>query len=93
MVVLVLARRGTYTVLRSVMVRTTEPAPASSTSFSCQLRSTLIAWPPPSPPPREWIWEKPVDWGDIEERVVGLEGAGVCDMPLYLPRRASVNET
>lgn len=29
-------------------------------TFSCQLSKTLMAWPPPSPPPREWICEKPV---------------------------------
>lgn len=40
------------TVLRSVITRTMLPLPAISTSFSCQLSSTLIACPPPSPPPR-----------------------------------------
>ena len=48
-----------------------------------------MAWPPPSPPLRECICEKPVDCGDMDERVVlvvwlWVEGAGVCDMPLYL---------
>lgn len=33
---------------------------ATVSTFSCQLSNTLMAWPPPSPPPRAWIWEKPV---------------------------------
>lgn len=76
-----------YIVLRSVIVLTTDPAPAISTTFSCQLNSTLIACPPPSPPPRECICENPVVCGDMDERgveLVWLAGAGECDMPLYL---------
>jgi hypothetical protein len=48
-------------------------------TFSCQLSNTLIAWPPPSPPPREWTCEKPVAWG-VMLRVL-LAGAA-CAMPL-----------
>jgi hypothetical protein len=61
--------------------------PAISTSFSCQLSRTLIACPPPSPPPREieWICEKPVAWGEMVREAAEVEGeGGVCDMPLYL---------
>ena len=54
----------THTVRRSVITLTMQPAPAISTSFSCQLSKTLIACPPPSPPPLECIWENPVDCGD-----------------------------
>ena len=72
-----------HTVLRSVMTLTIQPAPAISTSFSCQLSSTLIACPPPSPPPLECIWEKPVGCGD-RARVEAEEGWELCDIPLYL---------
>lgn len=72
-----------HTVLRSDMTLTMLPGPAISTSFSCQLSRTLIACPPPSPPPRECICENPVDCGDIE-RVEADEGCEVWDMPLYL---------
>lgn len=80
-----------HTVRRSVITLTTLPAPAISTTFSCQLSSTLIACPllsVPDPiflPP---ICEKPVDCGVM----LGLPGDGVeevaavweADMPLYL---------
>ena len=72
-----------YTVLRSVMTRTIDPVPAISTSFSCQLSSTLMACPPPSPPPLDCICENPpVAWGVIEDRPE--LGWDVCDIPLYL---------
>ena len=71
------------TVLRSVITLTILPAPAISTSFSCQLSSTLIACPPPSPPPLELICEKPVDCGVIA-RVEAGEVCELWDMPLYL---------
>lgn len=71
------------TVLLSVITRTILPFPAISTSFSCQLRSTLIACPPPSPPPLEWTCENPVDWGE-SERIDVEVGWELCDMPLYL---------
>ena len=75
--------RCIHTVLRSVMTRTIDPAPAISTNFSCQLSSTLIACPPPSPPPLDCICEKPpVACGVIDGRPeLGCE---VCDIPLYL---------
>jgi hypothetical protein len=53
-----------------------------SHTFSCQLSRTLIAWPPPSPPPRVWTWVNPVACG-VTLRVL-FEGEG-CAMPLYLP--------
>lgn len=71
------------TVLRSDMTLMILPGPAISTNFSCQLSKTLIAWPPPSPPPLECICEKPVGCGDIE-RVEADEGCELWDMPLYL---------
>lgn len=48
-------------------------------TFSCQLSNTLMAWPPPSPPPREWTCEKPVVWG-VRLRV--LVAGVACAMPL-----------
>lgn len=65
------------------MTRTIDPAPAISTNFSCQLSSTLIACPPPSPPPLDCICENPpVAWGVIDDRPeLGCE---VCAIPLYL---------
>ena len=79
----------THTVLRSVITRTIDPAPAISTSFSCQLSSTLIACPPPSPPPLDCICENPpVAWGVRDDRPeLGCE---VCDIPLYLIQRKGV---
>lgn len=70
------------TVLRSVMTRTMLPAPAISTNFSCQLNSTLIACPPPSPPPLEPICEKPVACG-VNARLEAEDDPEVCDIPLY----------
>ena len=72
-----------HIVLRSLITRTILPGPTISTSFSCQLRSTLIACPPPSPGPLDDICEKPVPCGDsfFDEAAVGCEP---CDMPLYL---------
>ena len=76
-----------HTVLRSDITRTMLPGPAISTSFSCQLSSTLMAWPLPSPPPtREWIWEKPVDCGDRTFEEEAEDGCEVWAMPLYLCR-------
>ena len=56
--------RHVQTVRLSVIVRTILPAPAISTSFSCQLSKTLMACPPPSPALRDWICEKPVCCGE-----------------------------
>lgn len=53
------------TVRLSVMTRTMLPGPAISISFSCQLSSTLIACPPPSPVLRDCICEKPVACGVV----------------------------
>lgn len=53
---------------------------ATKLTFSCQLSNTLMAWPPPSPPPRLWICEKPVGWG-VMLRVVLPVGFD-CAMPL-----------
>jgi len=63
------------------MTLTIHPAPAISTTFSCQLSSTLIACPPPSPPPLEPICENPVGCGVIA-RVEAEVGWEVWDMPL-----------
>ena len=41
--ILILVRDVSHTVRLSVIVRTILPAPATSTSFSCQLSNTLIA--------------------------------------------------
>lgn len=60
-----------------------QPAPAISTNFSCQLSNTLIACPPPSPPPLECIWENPVGCGE-SARVEAEECGELCDIPLYL---------
>jgi hypothetical protein len=54
---------------------------SSGRTFSCQLRRTLIAWPPPSPPPREWTCENPVACG---VRFRDVLAAFDCAMPLYL---------
>lgn len=55
------------------MTRPIQPSPAISTTFSCQLKNTLIAAPLESlPPGRGACCEKPVDWGVNEEpRPVG----------------------
>ena len=74
------------TVRRSDMTRTILPAPTISTNFSCQLRRTLMACPPPSPALRECIWEKPVGCGE-SPRVEAEGVCEVCDIPLYLSRR------
>ena len=76
------SRRSDHTVLRSDMTRTMLPCPAISTTFSCQLSSTLMAWAPPSPPPmRGWTCEKPVGWG---ETALADGAVGATAMPLYL---------
>jgi hypothetical protein len=74
------------------MHRPTQPSPATSTTFSCQLSSTLIDAPLLSfcAPGRPDICEKPVLWGvrfeprapgrPDEEEVADVEDA----MPLYL---------
>lgn len=72
-----------HTVLRSVITLTTLPNPAISTHFSCQLNNTLIAWPPPSPPPRECTCEKPVGCGDMVRKEAEVD-CEEWDMPLYL---------
>lgn len=71
------------------MVRPMQPSPPTSTTFSCQLNSTLIAAPVDSvgagrPP----AWLKPVCCGVTR---VGVRGAlplpdEVLAMPLYLFR-------
>jgi hypothetical protein len=40
-----------------------------------------MAWLPPSPPPRPWIWEKPVAWGVMLRVALA---AVVWAIPLYL---------
>ena len=82
------------TFLQSVMHRPTQPNPATSTTFSCQLSSTLIDAPLLSfcAPGRPDICEKPVLWGvRFEPRAPGRpddEEVVVADvedaMPLYL---------
>lgn len=57
------------------------PGRDASHTFSCQLSSTLMAWLPPSPPPRAWTWEKPVAWGVMLRVELA---AFVCAIPLYL---------
>jgi hypothetical protein len=79
----------TYTVLRSVITLTILPGPAISINFSCQLSNTLIACPPPSPPPRECICEKPVAWGEMFF-VFADVGCELCAMPLYLATTVSI---
>ena len=72
------------TVLRSVITLTIHPIPATSTNFSCQLNNTLIACPPPSPPPTlPPICENPVACG-VSERDPPAEPAeeGGADIPL-----------
>lgn len=71
-----------HTVLRSVITLTTLPNPAISTHFSCQLNNTLIAWPPPSPPPRECTCENPVGCGDMVRKEAEVD-CEEWDMPLY----------
>jgi hypothetical protein len=76
------------------MTRPIQPNPATSTTFSCQLRRTLIAAPLDSPPPgRVPCCEKPVDWGvsmlarprDWRPEAEEEEEEDVLpDMPLYL---------
>ena len=81
------------------MTRPMQPSPATSTTFSCQLSSTLMAAPADSAgaPGLAPIWLNPVCWGVIR---VGVRGAlpleeedeeddDVAAMPLYLPRRES----
>jgi len=78
-----------HTVLLSVMTLTMAPGPAVSTSFSCQLNSTLIPWPPLSAPTeRECIWENPVGCGDI---ALPEEPCVPCDIPLYLVQSVRVS--
>lgn len=56
------------------MTRPMQPNPATSTTFSCQLNSTLIPAPADSfaTPGREPTWLKPVACGVI---LVGVRGA------------------
>jgi len=70
------------------MTRPMQPSPATSTTFSCQLSSTLMAAPVGSPetPGREPIWLNPVCCGVTR---VGVRGAlpvlaGEDAMPLNL---------
>jgi hypothetical protein len=67
------------------------PNPATSTTFSCQLSSTLMAAPVDSAgaPGRGPIWLKPVCWGVMRVGVRGAlppedEDEDVAAMPLYL---------
>jgi len=71
-----------YTLLLSLITRPTHPSPATSTTFSCQLSSTLIAAPTDSPPavPRPPT-AAPVDCGVNDARAWCVAG---CAMPLYL---------
>lgn len=62
------------------------PSPATSTTFSCQLNSTLMPAPADSfaAPGRPPTWLNPVAWGVT---LVGVRGAlppDVDAMPLYL---------
>lgn len=52
-------------------------------TFSCQLSRTLMAWPPPSPPPLACPWEKPVACGVIclDDEAEDIEDWAI---PLYL---------
>ena len=76
------------------MTRPMHPSPATSTTFSCQLSSTLMAAPVDSleAPGRGPIWLKPVCWGVMRVGVRGalppLEAEDVAAMPLYLFRRS-----
>jgi hypothetical protein len=71
------------------MHRPMQPRPATSTTFSCQLSSTLMAAPVDSldPPDRPPIWLKPVCCGVMRVGVRGallLSAEEVDAMPLYL---------
>jgi len=60
--------RRPHTFLLSLITLPMQPNPATSTTFSCQLSSTLMAAPLDSPPPgRGACCEKPVDCGVSEE--------------------------
>jgi hypothetical protein len=82
-----------HTFLRSVITRPTHPKPATSTTFSCQLNSTLVAAPLDSPPALGLppICEKPVDCESRFERdppkAARFEVEEVPAMPLYLQSR------
>lgn len=78
---------ATYTLRQSVIVRPMHPSPATSTTFSCQLSSTLMAAPEDSfaAPGRPPAWLKPVACGVILPGVRGPAPAPDVDaMPLYL---------
>src|SRR5690348_11254119 len=78
------------------MTRPMHPSPATSTTFSCQLSSTLMAAPVDSleAPGRGPIWLKPVCCGVTR---VGVRGAlppdadDVAAMPLYLSQQSPVS--
>lgn len=78
-----------YTLLQSVMQRSMQPSPATSTTFSCQLSNTLMLAPVDSlaPPGRCPAWLNPVGWGVT---LVGVRGtlppAAETAIPLYLHR-------
>lgn len=82
-------RQYAHTFLQSVIVRPTHPNPATSTTFSCQLRSTLIADPlfsfaGPGLPP---ICEKPAPvlcGVNVEPRLSFPGAPEEAAMPLYL---------
>ena len=78
-----------YTLRQSVMTRPMHPSPATSTTFSCQLSSTLMAAPVDSAeaPGRGPIWLKRVCGGVRGGGVGGApppEDEDVVAMPLYL---------
>lgn len=79
-----------YTLRQSDMHRSMLPRPATSTTFSCQLSSTLMPVPVTSfvPPGLEPIWLNPVTWGvrfRVGVRIPPLDEPP--DMPLYLYKR------
>jgi hypothetical protein len=69
------------------------PSPATSTTFSCQLSSTLIAAPLFSPPApgRPDIWLKPPDSGAAARGEL-TEGVEELAIPLYLGNMLDLQE-
>lgn len=74
-----------HTLRQSVIVRPMQPRPATSTTFSCQLSSTLMPEPADSfaAPGRPPIWLNPVGWGVVRVGVFGVDPDEDA-MPLYL---------
>jgi hypothetical protein len=78
-----------HTFLLSLITLPIQPKPATSTTFSCQLRRTLIAAPLDSPPPgRGACCENPVDCGVSPEPgrpKVGCREVDVVAVPELMP--------